>query len=155
MRSLLSRPGCLTLPGVFNGLSARAVKHVGFEACYIGGSNVTAASGVPDIGVVGLEGFCSIIREVVGASALPLLIDADTGFGEEEMVTRTVLEYHAAGAAGLLWGWVQGVRVAYQRCGTSAVVMAQRGNELQLLPSKRHMAAIDETISRAGLHDMG
>jgi methylisocitrate lyase len=62
---------------------------------------VTASSGVPDIGLVGLEGFCRVIREVTAASALPVLVDADTGFGEEEMLTRAVLEYHAAGASGL------------------------------------------------------
>ena len=50
---------------------------------------------------------------------------------------------------------VEGVCEAYQSCGTSAVVTAQRGNKSQLLPSKRHMAAVDDTISRVGMHDMG
>jgi methylisocitrate lyase len=101
LRQLLRDPAVLTLPGVWNGLTARAVKQAGFDACYVGGSTVTASSGVPDVGLVGLEGFCRIIREVTAASALPLIVDADTGFGEEEMVRRTVLEYHSAGASGL------------------------------------------------------
>lgn len=100
LRQLLRR-GTATLPGVFNGLTARAAQQAGFEALYIGGSTVTAASGQPDIGVVGLEGFCRVIKEVHSASGMPVLVDADTGFGEEEMVTKTVFEYYSAGAAGL------------------------------------------------------
>lgn len=50
---------------------------------------------------------------------------------------------------------VKYVRETYQACGASAVVMEQRGNKSQLLPSKRRMAADDDTISRAGLQDMG
>ena len=49
---------------------------------------------------------------------------------------------------------VQGVQEAYQRCGASLVIMEQRGNKSQLLPSKRRMAAIDDTISGVGLRDM-
>jgi methylisocitrate lyase len=56
---------------------------------------------VPDIGLLSLEGFTRLIREVALGSGLPILADADTGFGEAEMVRRTVFDYHNAGAAGL------------------------------------------------------
>lgn len=92
--------GCFAIPGAFNGLVARAVADAGFDACYVSGGAISAASGVPDIGLVSLEGFCRIIREVSASSGLPVLSDADTGFGEGEMLARTVCEYSANGAAG-------------------------------------------------------
>lgn len=102
LRKLLTNKGTVTLPGVFNGLTARSVEQAGFEACYIGGSTVSAMSGQPDIGMVGLDGFCAKIREISNAAPnMPIFADADTGFGEEEMTTKTTLEYFRAGASGL------------------------------------------------------
>ncbi len=93
--------GVVACPGAFNGLVARAAAQAGFEACYVSGGAITAASGVPDIGLRGLERFVSVVREVATASRLPVVADADTGFGEAEMVARTVWEYGCAGAAAL------------------------------------------------------
>lgn len=89
------------MPGSFNGLCARAVASAGFQATYVSGAATSVCAGVPDIGVLGLEHFCRVIREVYDASGLPLIADADTGFGEAEMVRKTVIEYARAGAAGL------------------------------------------------------
>lgn len=93
--------GCVAAPGAFNGLVGRAVRDAGFDACYISGGATSAASGVPDVGLLSLETFCRVIREVSVASGLPIMADADTGFGEAEMARRTVFDYHHAGAAGL------------------------------------------------------
>lgn len=93
--------GTVAAPGAFNALVGRAVAAAGFDACYVSGGATSVAAGVPDVGLLGLEHFCRLIREVADASQLPVLADADTGFGEEEMVRRTVIEYHRAGAAGL------------------------------------------------------
>ena len=92
---------CLPAPGAFNALCAKAVADAGFEACYISGAATTVSAGVPDVGLLGLEHFCREIREAADASGLPVLADADTGFGEAEMVRRTVIEYARAGGAGL------------------------------------------------------
>ena len=92
--------GTVAAPGAYNGLVARAVARAGFDAAYVSGAAVSAAAGLPDIGLVTLDGFCSIIRQVSAAGGLPVLGDADTGFGEVEMVARTVHAYHDAGAAG-------------------------------------------------------
>lgn len=92
---------CVSLPGAFNGLVARAVAQTGFEACYVSGGAMSAAAGVPDVGLRSLDQFCEIIQQVADSSGLPVLADADTGFGEAEMVARTVAEYCRAGAAGL------------------------------------------------------
>ena len=92
--------GVVAAPGAFNGLVARAVKQAGFEACYLSGGALSASSGVPDVGILSLDRFTQAVREVSMSSGLPVIADADTGFGEEEMVRRTVLEYDNAGAAG-------------------------------------------------------
>ena len=92
---------CISIPGAFNGLVARAVAAAGFEAVYVSGGATSAAAGVPDIGLLSLDRFCQMVREVADGSGLPVLADADTGFGEEEMTRRTVIEYARAGAAGL------------------------------------------------------
>jgi methylisocitrate lyase len=92
---------CVGLPGAFNGLVAKAVRQAGFEGCYVSGAAVSASMGVPDVGMVSLTEFCFIIEQVCRASGLPTIADADTGFGESEMVMRTVHEYNRAGAAGL------------------------------------------------------
>lgn len=93
--------GCVAMPGAFNGLCGRAVAKAGFTACYVSGAATSVCAGAPDIGVLTLEHFCRVIREVADSSGLPVLADADTGFGEAEMVRRTVIEYARAGAAGL------------------------------------------------------
>ncbi|MFM9994496.1 MAG: oxaloacetate decarboxylase [Phycisphaerales bacterium] len=99
--------GCVAMPGAFNGLAARAVAKAGFDACYVSGAATSAAAGVPDVGVLSFEHFCRVIREVADGARrddgtrLPVLADADTGFGEAEMVRRSVIEYERAGAAGL------------------------------------------------------
>ena len=106
LRGLFEELGCVAMPGAFNGLCARAVADAGFRACYVSGAATSVCAGVPDVGILTLEHFCRVIREVsmaaVGANGpLPLIADADTGFGEAEMVRRTVIDYHRAGAAGL------------------------------------------------------
>lgn len=100
LRALLDSGG-LAMPGSFNGLCARAVAQAGFQATYISGAATSVCAGVPDVGVLSLEHFCRVIREVYDGSGLPLIADADTGFGEAEMVRRTVIDYARAGAAGL------------------------------------------------------
>lgn len=100
LRALLNA-GCVAMPGAFNALCARAVARAGFSACYISGAATSVAAGVPDVGLLTLDHFARCIRECHAASGLPIIADADTGFGEAEMVRRTVIEYAHAGAAGL------------------------------------------------------
>lgn len=93
--------GTVAAPGAFNALVARAVAAAGFDACYVSGGATSVAAGVPDVGLLTLDHFARVVRDVALGSGLPTIADADTGFGEEEMVRRTVLEYNHAGAAGL------------------------------------------------------
>lgn len=100
LRALMDA-GCVAAPGSFNALCAKSVAKNGFTATYVSGAATSVAAGVPDVGVLGLEHFCRVIREVADAGGLPVIADADTGFGEAEMVRRTVIEYTRAGAAAL------------------------------------------------------
>lgn len=93
--------GCVAAPGAFNALCALAIKQAGFPAAYISGAATSVCAGVPDIGLLTLDHFARAIREAYDATGLPIIADADTGFGEAEMVRRTVIEYARAGAAGL------------------------------------------------------
>jgi methylisocitrate lyase len=98
--------GVVAAPGTFNALTARLVVEAGFEACYVSGAATSVAAGVPDVGILTLDHFTQVVREVARAArdergAVPVIADADTGFGEAEMVRRTVIEYERAGAAGL------------------------------------------------------
>merc|ERR1719352_2218709 len=101
LREVFNQGRCISVPGAFNGLVGRIVADKGFKAAYISGAAVTASAGVPDIGVLTLDHFSRVISEVATASGLPLIADADTGFGEVEMVKRLVRDYEKAGAGGL------------------------------------------------------
>jgi methylisocitrate lyase len=106
LRALMDQ-SCIPIPGAFNALTARAIARAGFQACYVSGGATSVCAGVPDVGILTLDHFARTIREIADAARdekgerLPVLADADTGFGEEEMVRRTVIEYARAGAAGL------------------------------------------------------
>lgn len=89
-------------PGAWNALVARAIESTGFEAAYVSGGATANGAGFPDVGLYDRGEFVRQIREVTGAvPSVPVLVDADTGFGETEAVARTVVEYARAGAAGL------------------------------------------------------
>ncbi|MFK7758502.1 MAG: oxaloacetate decarboxylase [Phycisphaerales bacterium] len=100
LRALMDS-GVVAAPGAFNALVGKAVASAGFEAAYVSGGAISVAAGVPDVGLLTLDHFAGVVREVSRASGLPVIADADTGFGEEEMVRRTVMEYNHAGGAGL------------------------------------------------------
>jgi methylisocitrate lyase len=93
--------GTVMVPGAFNALVARAVAQAGFEACYISGGATANVCGYPDIGLVTLTEMARTIREISDACKLPVIADADTGYGEVECCVRTVVEYERAGAAAL------------------------------------------------------
>lgn len=99
LRALMGQ-GCVGMPGAFNGMVARIARDTGFEALYVSGAAVSASFGAPDVGLVTLTEFCNVIEQVSRGSGLPVLADADTGFGESEMTARAAWEYSRAGAAG-------------------------------------------------------
>lgn len=90
------------MPGAFNALTARLVGRVGFPAVYVSGAGITNATcGVPDIGLIGLEEFARLAGYVAAAVTVPVVSDADTGFGGPSNAARTVRAFESAGLAGL------------------------------------------------------
>jgi methylisocitrate lyase len=101
LRHLLDRPGILQMPGAYNGMAALQAKAAGFESVYLSGAAMSASMGLPDIGVITIDDVCFFLRQVHGASGLPVLVDADTGFGEVLNVMHMTRIFEAAGAAAI------------------------------------------------------
>ncbi|OGQ46425.1 MAG: methylisocitrate lyase [Deltaproteobacteria bacterium RIFCSPLOWO2_02_FULL_46_8] len=91
----------LVLPGAFNPLVGMSAKQAGFKALYLSGGALSASLGIPDIGLVTLTELAQHAYAIVRACELPLLVDADTGFGEAVNVYRTVQMLEGAHVAGL------------------------------------------------------
>ncbi len=102
LRAILQRQGCLTLPGVYDGISARMAASIGFDALYMTGYGAAASSlGVADAGVASYSEMLDRVRCIASSTGLPFIADGDTGYGGLLNVDRTVRGYAAAGAAGI------------------------------------------------------
>lgn len=104
LRSLLHSdlPGPLLAPGCFDALSARLVEEAGFELAHVSGAAVSAVSlGLPDLGFVGATDMVDTVARIREAVSIPLVADADTGYGGPVQTARTVRRYEQAGAAAL------------------------------------------------------
>jgi 2-methylisocitrate lyase-like PEP mutase family enzyme len=88
-------------PFVFDGLQARLAERAGFSVLYLTGFGAAASRGLPDLGLLGMSDMAAAVAVVAGASSLPVVADADTGYGGVLNVMRTVEAYEASGAAGL------------------------------------------------------
>jgi len=92
----------LQVAGVINAYAARLAERAGFRAIYLSGGGVAAASlGVPDLGISTLDDVLTDARRITDITELPLLVDADTGFGSAFNIARTVKSLVKAGAAGM------------------------------------------------------
>lgn len=100
-RALLDRGGIVQIPGAHNGMAALQAKAAGFEAAYLSGAAMTASMGLPDLGVITVDEVCFFVRQVARSSALPVLVDGDTGYGEALNVMSMVRSFEDAGAAAV------------------------------------------------------
>lgn len=100
-RALVNRDGLLALPGAYNGLAALQARAAGFEALYLSGAALSASMGLPDLGILTIDDVCHAIRQITRSSALPLLVDGDTGYGEALNVMHMVRSFEDAGAAAV------------------------------------------------------
>ena len=89
------------MPGVFNALVARMAERARFEGIYLSGAALSAGAGLPDIGLLSMSELTEQARLITAASGLPLLVDADTGFGGPLNLERAVREFERAGAAAI------------------------------------------------------
>lgn len=91
----------LAVPGVFNAFTARLVEHAGFSAAYVSGAGLAASRALPDIGLLTMTEVVTETRHITRMVGIPVIVDADTGFGEVHQVYRTVRELESAGAVGI------------------------------------------------------
>src|SRR5271165_5785124 len=99
MRSLIARGSYTMAPGAYDTLTARLVEQAGFEAVYLTGGGYSRANGYPDLGLLTLSENVRFIGLTVEAVGIPIIADADTGYGNAINVIRTVREYEKSGVA--------------------------------------------------------
>jgi 2-methylisocitrate lyase-like PEP mutase family enzyme len=153
---VLDSVGCIAFPGVFDTLSAKIVEQVGFPMAFISGYSVAAtAIGEPDLGLLTQTEMIDQARRVCMSVKIPIIVDADTGYGNPLNVHRTIKELMAAGAAGCFledqaWpkkcGHMRGKRVHKIRAAVDA-----RGDGDFFIVARTDALAplgIDEAIAR-------
>jgi 2-methylisocitrate lyase-like PEP mutase family enzyme len=101
LKQLLKRNQLLVAPGCFDGLSARLVEEAGFAAAYLSGGAVARSMGIPDIGLVTMSESIERAVQIVSAIKIPIIADADTGYGNAVNLVRSVREFERAGVAAI------------------------------------------------------
>jgi 2-methylisocitrate lyase-like PEP mutase family enzyme len=101
LKQLFKRERLLVAPGCFDGLSARLVEEAGFEAAYLSGGAVARSMGIPDIGLVTMSEVIERAAQVVAAVKIPIIADADTGYGNAVNLVRSVREFERTGVAAI------------------------------------------------------
>jgi len=101
LRQLLASDQMVVAPFVMNALHAKIAQSVGFDAVYMTGSGTSAEKGFPDVGMLTMTEMVGNAKYIANAVDVPVICDADTGYGNPLNVQRTVREYEAAGVAGI------------------------------------------------------
>ena len=101
LRELIGGREVVVAPGVFDGLSARLVEQAGFPAVYASGGAIARSAGLPDLGLLGLGEVVDRLRPIVEAVSIPVIADADTGYGNALNTRRAVQEFARLGVAAL------------------------------------------------------
>jgi len=161
--AILQRQGSVVFPGVYDTLSAKLVERAGFAMSFISGYSVAATSiGEPDLGLLTQTEIVERARRVCGSVGIPILVDADTGYGNPLNVIRTVKELISAGAAGCfledqVWpkkcGHMRGKRVVDRDEYVNkirAAVEARAGRDFFIVARTDALAAVslEEAIAR-------
>src|SRR5258706_11008718 len=100
-RELMRRDGMVVAPGAYDCITARLIERAGFDAVYMTGAGTAARFGYPDFGLVTMSEMVMNAGQIADAVDLPVIADADTGYGNELNVVRTVREYEGRGIAGI------------------------------------------------------
>ena len=164
LRELLAGDQLIIAPGVYDGISAALVGRLGFPAAYMTGAGVSASGwGLPDIGLLTLSEMAERARMLAGLLDVPLIADADTGYGSPINVVRTVREYERAGVAAIQFedqvfpkrcGHLAGKEVIERgpirrsRCRPRSTP-ARPGHGHRGAHRRARAAGLDEAISRA------
>ncbi|MFH5948894.1 methylisocitrate lyase, partial [Roseomonas xinghualingensis] len=157
-------PGILRLPGAHTGIAALLAKRAGFEGLYMSGAAMSANMGLPDLGMITVDDVCWYIRQVARASALPVLVDGDTGYGEALNVMHMVRAFEEAGAAAVhledqllpkKCGHLNDKKLADARDMAAKVAAARRARRHLYIIARTDAAAsegIDGAVARAKLY---
>lgn len=163
LKRAIAAPDLLVAPGAYDGLTARLVEQAGFQAVYMTGAGTAAAHGFPDYGLVTAGEMVANAGRMVDCTTIPLIADADTGYGNELNVTRTVRDFERAGVAAI---HIED-QVAPKRCGhldgkqviarddfagkIHAAVQARRDPDFVIIArtDARAVADLDEAVARA------
>ena len=114
LRKIMARPGCTLAVSAHDPLLARLVEQAGFEVIGLSGNAVAASYlGLPDMGFLNLSDMTNVARRITAAVNIPVLVDADTGYGNAMAVQRTVRELEQAGVAGII---IED-QIDYKKCG--------------------------------------
>ena len=131
LKQWLQRQKLLVAPGCFDGLSARLIEEAGFEAAYLSGGAVARSMGIPDIGLVTMSETIERAAQVVGTIKIPVIADADTGYGNAVNLVRTVREFERVGVAAI---HIED-QITPKRCGhldgKEVISLAEMENKLQ------------------------
>ena len=101
LRKLLKGEKLLVAPGAYDGLSARLVERAGFPLIYVTGGGIARSMGYPDMGLLTMSEVLARVKNIVDVTSVPVIADADTGYGNAINVTRTVREFESIGVAGI------------------------------------------------------
>jgi 2-methylisocitrate lyase-like PEP mutase family enzyme len=143
IHQLLSRHGALLFPGVYDALSAKIAERAGFEVVFISGYSVAASQlGLPDFGYLTQTEMIQSVRHITRSVSAPVIVDADTGYGNALNVIRTVEELIDAGAGGLFLEDQQWPK----RCGH------MRGK--RVIPAEEHAQKIRAAVDARGDRDL-
>jgi 2-methylisocitrate lyase-like PEP mutase family enzyme len=142
LRELIARGPTLYVPGCYNAMSARVLESAGFEAIYMTGYGTSLSlTGLPDVGLTTMSEMVANARYIASAVRVPLIADADTGFGNAINVIRTIREYIGAGVAGIHME----DQVSPKRCGHVAGRL--------VIPMEEAVGKIRAAVDARNVHD--
>lgn len=163
LRQLLARPEMVIAPGAYDGITARLIEQAGYSAVYMTGAGTAAARGYPDFGLLTMSEMVESAGVLARSVSVPVIADADTGYGNELNVTRTVREYESRGVAAI---HIED-QVSPKRCGhldgkevvgrdefiakIRAAVAARRNPDFLIIArtDARAVIGLDEAVARA------
>jgi 2-methylisocitrate lyase-like PEP mutase family enzyme len=162
-RALLQREGMVVAPGAYDCITARLIEQAGFAAVYMTGAGTAATLGYPDFGLVTMSEMVANAGRIAAAVEVPVVADADTGYGNELNVFRTVREFERSGAAGIhiedqgfpkKCGHLEGKEIIPREdylAKIRAAVAARRDRDFVIIArtDARAVAGFDEAIARA------
>jgi len=164
LRELLDAGLDLVVPGVFNGLTALLAREAGARTLYLSGAAFSASMGMPDVGLVTLDELARAARQIVRVTRLPLIVDADTGFGAALNVMRTVRELEGARCAAIQiedqvdpkrCGHLDGKQVTSAEAFAEKVAAARSAAQQLIVVARTDARAIhgfDEAVRRGRLY---